>query len=1151
MNKIKISIILMFFYIISYSQEINYSFIDEIKKETPNLYVADSLYKIEVSKITGERIKPYSSFIPNRKLGQAFNDYYHWRNENAYFADRYGDIRKNKNVVEQSKSSNRSTNINSQLTASTTTLSNVVDWKIQTSNVWNFMGPYETNTLDAEYRPANVHSCVLAIDRSRSNPDVLACAVQESTIFKSIDKGNNWFAITNELDVNDRIQGVKIHPLNEDIIAFTSNTRIYATQDGGLNWVQGKINSKGLPSNNLSEFNVPSTTEIEIIPNSTLGGKPQIIVTGSRGIYELDIDTGKVSQYANLQIPAADIKMHPINHDIIYILGFEDIDNRIIPYKSTDRGNTWVRKDGAGYLAVASGKTEILKSAGGRIGLSQSDENLIYVYLIGGYSSSDDLGFIGLYRSNDGGDNWTLGDPLGPGRGTTKYNKVTTGVNTHVNVASDRGVTFQQGFYNSGITVNPLNHDEVVLGGIDSWKTSDSGLNWTRLSGNSNYDLHSDFQAANSMIVNGITESFVTNDGGIIYSENFFSTQPKIKSYGLPSDFWGLDVGLYHNVIVGGRYHNGDVAYYETFSNPLRWKDMGGSESSTGLIYLAHDERAVHFQDTDDGLIPLTTNGLKDQSTQELNIAVRQDQNVPSYGAKKTLSGNFFHFNKDNNRQICKIYDVGRSMFLHEFSSDTHDMEVCPKNENYIYVTTKNGTDRKDPHNILQRTTDGGMTWNIVHAFTEDLDFRIQVDDQNPDHVWLYGQDSSIVYESKNGGTTFNSLSTPPGDISELLHQWSSNNMYAFLDATNMVYRYEIDTDTWHLFNSGLPKSSKPIILKIMYSENKLILDNKGMGLWQTDLHSVPSSIPTFISVSSDKTLSIDKLDLFKFESESYTGYTPTFQWSTNAPNASIATATSKNTEITFNDYGIFDVTLDVYDGSTIETSIVKKIYVYPGCSFDGITDNVLIPLKEIGLWIKGDDQIKTVTDQGYDNILVDLYSKEHSFYNGCASPLQVENYNGSEFKAISLSNNNFCRIDLDKEYTEGKTFFFVGHNDPSGLNRSRPYFGHKSRSDFDNNNKNILNSTSKVNFDLVKLNGLDVTASVTSTNRPITPGLTVFRVKNGSDVAFQTISRNLASGSERWFGEIAEVIVYNYRLSDSEIQIVENYLMTKYKLTP
>ncbi len=1147
-------LISIFYLLTTYSvkcQQYDYPFLNEINKDEPNLFIADSLYNVEVSKITKLPIKKNDSFTHHRELGSAFNEYYHWRNNYAYLADADGDIIHNdsQNIKISSKKKSKQNSTSTKSNSFITSTNNILDWKIQTSNIWNYMGPWDSHDMYDNSAVDDVQSTIVAIDRSKSNPKTIICATQFNGAFKSIDNGKNWFSITTNLDINS-ILDVVIHPEDENFIALVDPYQIYVSQDGGNSYQIANLP----PISNLGalfpNFSLDRVTKVAIIPNKTLNDKPLILIAARWGTFSYDIDTNTVSSYSKVDFPSSDIVMSPVNNDIIYILTYDISDNRQIVYKSEDRGNSWTNKDGNGWLSVPTGSTEILKSHGGKIALSETNPDLIYVYLIGQYSSNEDNGYIGLFRSNDGGNTWTLTDSEGPGKGLNGYNKGING-GTHLNLAASYATGGHQAWWNIALAVHPTNDDEVIAGGMETYRTEDGGASWIRLAGGANLGLHADVQAAQSMIVNGDVETFITNDGGITFSKDFFRTAPEIRNYGLPSDFWGIDVAVYNSTITGGRFHNGNVSYLDTFPNPYTWKFCGGAEAATGLIYFANDERAAHWSDTEDGIISTSITEEKGFLA-NLSPLIRQERYTPTLGTKKTLSGIFYYFNKHSVNDLYKITGPSKSMFLHTFSTKPYSMEPCASNENYIYTILKSGTGNNDRSNILSKTTDGGMTWNTVYTFSENLNFRLQVDDQKPDHIWAYGQDSSIVYESNDGGVTFNQLALPPGDISELVYQWSSNNIYAFKTKTNLLYRYEIDTDTWYNYSSGLPLSSTPLVLKIMYSEKKLILANKGLGLWTADLYSESNAITPFATILNENSIGFDKLNTFTFDSKILSSYTPTYEWTTNCSNAVINTPTSKSTNIVFNEYGIFDVTLNLYDTSTnLTNSLTKKVYIYPGCSFDGKENNVLIPLNNLDLWIKGDDIIKEVSNSTYDNYITDVSLKDHGFANACGLPLKVKNYNNSSYNSFRLSGDSYCRIEFDKEYTHGKTFFFVGHEYSGSANRARPYFGHDTDSYFINNSTNILNLVSKPNFDLVKLNGSDITSTVNTIRRPTIPSLTTFRVKDGLQVNVHNISRNKKSNSNVWKGEVAEVIIYNERLSDTEIDKVEQYLINKYNLIP
>lgn len=66
------------------------------------------------------------------------------------------------------------------------------------------------------------------------------------------------------------------------------------------------------------------------------------------------------------------------------------------------------------------------------------------------------------------------------------------------------------------------------------------------------------------------------------------------------SDMWGFDQGWNEDLVVGGRYHNGNTAIAEFYDDTaLR---MGGAESPTGWV-LKGKSRHVAFNDLGNGFI--------------------------------------------------------------------------------------------------------------------------------------------------------------------------------------------------------------------------------------------------------------------------------------------------------------------------------------------------------------------------------------------------------------------------------------------------------------------------------------------------------------------------------------------------------------------
>lgn len=104
-----------------------------------------------------------------------------------------------------------------------------------------------------------------------------------------------------------------------------------------------------------------------------------------------------------------------------------------------------------------------------------------------------------IYKSTDGGDNWAA-------------------------IASQpNGGNWPngQGWYNLTVRINPADPNQVIVGGLDNWKTTNSGASWTHLSfwatAGQQY-VHADNH--NCMWYDGGNQLIFTSDGGCFYSSD-------------------------------------------------------------------------------------------------------------------------------------------------------------------------------------------------------------------------------------------------------------------------------------------------------------------------------------------------------------------------------------------------------------------------------------------------------------------------------------------------------------------------------------------------------------------------------------------------------------------------------------------------------
>lgn len=112
---------------------------------------------------------------------------------------------------------------------------------------WNLIGPVET-FWNASNNKAPWQVNIYAMAASASNPDILFACPETGGIFKSTDKGLNWAAQT----INYPIQtcsAIDIHPTNPDTVYAGRRNQLFATHDGGTNWI-----TYGLPSGDIHKI---------------------------------------------------------------------------------------------------------------------------------------------------------------------------------------------------------------------------------------------------------------------------------------------------------------------------------------------------------------------------------------------------------------------------------------------------------------------------------------------------------------------------------------------------------------------------------------------------------------------------------------------------------------------------------------------------------------------------------------------------------------------------------------------------------------------------------------------------------------------------------------------------------------------------------
>ena len=143
------------------------------------------------------------------------------------------------------------------------------------------------------------------------------------------------------------------------------------------------------------------------------------------------------------------------------------------------------------------------------------------------------------------------------------------------------------------------------------------------------------------------------------------------------SDFWGFDQGWNEDIVVGGRYHNGNTAMADFYQEKaLR---MGGAESPTGWIMKGKSRHAAFDYLGPGWILPSAIDGIP-----EGRFTFNKYPNMDEYGGRR---GNMvFHPNYyeelfvGEGDGIWKSDDMGVNFeLLHDFGQRVRYLQISHK----------------------------------------------------------------------------------------------------------------------------------------------------------------------------------------------------------------------------------------------------------------------------------------------------------------------------------------------------------------------------------------------------------------------------------------------------------------------------------------
>ena len=849
----------------------------EMYAADPNVYKVDSLYQLHF------QTNSFSKSVHSQ-------NYRHWRRQVAQKLDQNGYIRPISSAEEDRNNRAR-----------------FILWQQNQQNrntfsSWSCLGPFETYSISTgNTRSTQVN--VYTVAQANSNGDILFAGTESGGVFKSIDRGLNWSYVSAGMAVNT-VTAIEIDPINADIVYFSSNNRIFKTTDGGQNWLE-IYNAGG----DIYEFRIDPTNTQKIFAV----GDPGLIKSTNAG-------TNWSTQFT---ADCWDIDFKPGSTDTLYLLKNNPTLKIDELFRSDDGGTTWNIKNNGYYTPAVLAQAS---SIGGKIALSPAAPEMVYVALIG-ESKTGDQGWIGLYRSDNAGDNWSNPSGFIGGPYTT--------ANPYMIGYSDG---YHQGFYNFDLEVSDINPAKIWVGAIFLWTSADSGRTFQQIDPHPHAD-HQDID------VNG-NEIWIATDGGLELSTNELASFQSRKRGIHGSDYWRLGSGWNEDILVGGRYHNGDAALFMPNYGLGQSLFLGAAEQGTGYVNPLNN-RHTYFSDL--GSSPLLPVNLTDAVNYLPALGLYPNEGYTLRRSELVFDCRYseiMYLGKNN--QFWKSTDGGVNFnALHSFGSNATTMEIeqSRSNPNVIYVSVFNNANSNSTKGEIHKTIDGGLNWTKLPDLpaTYRREIQLAVNPANANELWVgntYGNSGQKVYRTIDGGASWQNMSTANingEEIRDLIYQPAPTNDIIYAATYYGVFYWNAALSDWTNMSNGLPFIINTNEMQPFFRDAKLRLGSFGRGIWEAELAAEVRPIAQALTKSDTIYCARDTVKFDCYSIVEHSG--SSWSWSISPAPQYMSSTSVRNPTVVFGAAGSYSVTLNITDGNgrTSSKTIANMVTVIPACSPDTI----------------------------------------------------------------------------------------------------------------------------------------------------------------------------------------------------------------------
>ncbi|MBI4409928.1 MAG: Ig-like domain-containing protein [Gemmatimonadetes bacterium] len=646
-----------------------------------------------------------------------------------------------------------------------------------------------------------------------TNSNIVFVGGAQGGVWKTTDGGATWTPLTDG-ECSLAMGALAIDPLNPSVVYAGTGEQHFSgdsyygcgllrSTDGGTTWTRLGASVFDLPSGGAKISRI-------VIDSSTAGGTATttLYVASDFGLYK-STDGGATWTQVQAGI-ATDLVMDPTNRLVLYAaLGnpFGGSGNGV--YKTTDAGLTWTQLS-VGFPASNVGRINLA--------LARSAPAVLHAAVQDAFDGvGSDGGFLGLWKTTDGGASWSQA----PASGAS---------------------CAPQCWYDMFVAVHPNDPNTVYFGGVSLFKSTDGGNSFPSILNGIHVDQHAwAFDPQNPDIV------FAGNDGGIYRSADAGASWTSLNNNLAITQFYA-GISLHPTdtaTILGGTQDNGTLQY----AGVPTWQHvLGGDGGFTGIDFLDPTVSYAETQWTPPcgfcgprrrqpplASFQLVLNGI---DTSDRGLFIPPLVMSPTK-PQRLYFGTFRLYRTDNRGDAWAAI----SPDLTQGGGRISAIAEAPSDSLTIYVGTSNG--------LVQVTSDGGGSWTRI---TTNLPTRfvtaiaLHPVDADVAYVTFSGFGSAHVFKTTDRGASWQSISGDLPDVPVNAFAHVSAELYVGTDLG--VFRSMDGGASWTPFNDGMPNVA---VFDLVYrpSLGTLVAATHGRGMFRTSVALAPVATVTITPASA------------------------------------------------------------------------------------------------------------------------------------------------------------------------------------------------------------------------------------------------------------------------------------------------------------